>query len=386
MLMNWSWLRTQLLAWYTQHGRDLPWRQTSDPYPILVSEFMLQQTQVLTVIPYYQKWLQTLPTIQDCAEAKSQEIFKLWEGLGYYRRATYLHQTCQIIVHDYAGKIPQDLKTLITFPGIGHTTAGGILSHAFNLPVAILDGNVKRVLSRLFALTTPPNRNEKQLWHYSQELLDPDQPRRFNQALMDMGATVCLPKAPPCGRCPWQNGCMSYATQQQHSLPVREPTQEIPHRTIGVGVIWNAQGQVLIDQRPSTGLLANLWEFPGGKVEPGESIPECIKREIQEELGIEVQVGEHLITVNHRYTHLRVTLVVHHCRYESGTPELRGCQAYAWVALSDLHHYPFPQANHRIIQVLTTQPPPTWLGGRVQSEGAMRPAGVILTREDLRLL
>jgi A/G-specific adenine glycosylase len=264
------------------------------------------------------------------------------------------------------------LKILMTLPGIGRTTAGGILSHAFNLPTPILDGNVQRVLSRLFALTTPPHRNQKQLWHYSQRLLDPVAPGRFNQALMDVGAGVCLPKDPQCGRCPWQNGCMSAQSQQQHDLPVREPGKEIPHRTIGVGVIWNAQGQVLIDQRPSTGLLANLWEFPGGKVEPGESIPDCIRREIDEELGIDIQVGEHLITVNHRYTHLRVTLVVHHCFYRRGTPQLRGCQAYAWVALPDLCRYPFPQANQKIIQALQARPiPPDPLergGGRVQSK------------------
>ncbi|MEN9215802.1 MAG: A/G-specific adenine glycosylase [Gloeomargarita sp. HHBFW_bins_162] len=359
--MNTQWFRTQLLAWYAQYGRDLPWRKTHDPYAILVSEFMLQQTQVTTVIPYYQTWLQTLPTIQHCAEAKLPDIFKLWEGLGYYRRAEYLHQTCQIIQRDYAGTIPQELDVLITFPGIGRTTAGGILSHAFNVPVPILDGNVKRVLSRLFALTTPPNRNTKQLWDYSEQLLSPDEPRLFNQALMDVGAIICLPKVPRCERCPWQNGCISHQTHQTHLLPMSEPSKDIPHRLIGVGVIWNPQGQILIDQRPKTGLLANLWEFPGGKVEPGESIPDCIRREIYEELGIEIYVQEHLVTVNHRYSHLQVTLVVHHCQYKSGTPELRGCQAYAWVGLADLSNYPFPKANQKIIRALQTSSPPSWL-------------------------
>ena len=369
--MDWPWFRTQLLRWYRVHGRDLPWRRTRDPYAILVSEFMLQQTQVSTVMPYYQRWLRQLPTLDACAQAPPQEIFKLWEGLGYYRRATYLHQTCQIIVRDYGGQIPQQLSVLMRLPGIGRTTAGGILSHAFNLPTPILDGNVQRVLSRLLALTAPPRRNQKWLWHYSQMLLDPHRPGEFNQALLDLGATVCLPKDPQCGRCPWQNGCMSAQSQQQHAIPVREPAKEIPHRTIGVGVIWNAQGQVLIDQRPSTGLLANLWEFPGGKVEPGESVPECIRREIAEELGLAVQVGEHLLTVNHRYTHLRVTLVVHHAFYQGGTPQLRGCQAYAWVTVPELAHYPFPQANQKIIQVLQRGAippwPREWAAGRVQS-------------------
>ncbi len=359
--MNWSQLRTQLLDWYAQFGRDLPWRHTADPYAILVSEFMLQQTQVVTVIPYYRKWLETLPTLQDCAQATLPEIYKLWEGLGYYRRAEYLHRTCQIIVEHYAGTVPQELAILIQLPGIGRTTAGGILSHAFNLPFPILDGNVQRVLSRFFALTTPPRRNTQQLWQYSEQLLSPEQPGRFNQALMDLGAGVCLPQSPQCDRCPWQNECIGYRTHQGHLLPMSEPSQAIPHRTIGAGVIWNAQKQILIDQRPRTGLLANLWEFPGGKVEPGESIPECIQREIHEELGIEIEVAEHLITVQHRYIHLRVTLVVHHCRYRGGTPELRGCQAYAWVGLDDLPNYPFPKANQKIIRALQTSSPPSWL-------------------------
>ena len=351
-LTDWQWFRTQLLNWYAVHGRDLPWRCTRDPYAILVSEFMLQQTQVATVIPYYHRWLERWPTLADCAQAQRQDIFKLWEGLGYYRRAAYLHQTCQIIMREYGGQIPQDVTVLTRLPGIGRTTAGGILSHGFNLPTPILDGNVQRVLSRVLALTTPPRRNQKVLWDYAQRLLDPVEPGRFNQALLDLGATVCLPQNPQCGRCPWQERCRGAQTHQQQNLPVREPAKAIPHYIIGVGVIWNAQGQVLIDQRPSTGLLANLWEFPGGKVEPGESVPDAIRREIAEELGLTVRVGAHLMTVNHRYTHMRVTLVVHHAFYQGGTPQLRGCQAYAWVEVADLGRYPFPRANHRIIRAL----------------------------------
>ncbi|MCS6782256.1 MAG: A/G-specific adenine glycosylase [Gloeomargarita sp. SKYG98] len=350
--MDVCWYRQQLLRWYVHHGRALPWRDNPTPYRVLVSEFMLQQTQVNTVIPYYQRWMATLPTLADCAQAQRQDILKLWEGLGYYRRAEYLHQTCQVILRDYGGQVPQDFAALVQLPGIGRTTAGGILSHAFNLPYPICDGNVQRVLSRLFALEIPPRRNQKQLWTLATQLLDPENPRDFNQALMDLGATVCLPQKPQCLQCPWQPRCQAFHTQQQEVLPMREAGKPIPHRTIGVAVIWNDQGQVLIDQRPPTGLLANLWEFPGGKVEPGETVEACIRREIQEELGLDIEVGPHLVTVEHAYTHLRVTLVVHHCRYGGGTPQLRACQAIAWVYPHELERYPFPQANRRIIHVL----------------------------------
>ncbi|MEN9249367.1 MAG: A/G-specific adenine glycosylase [Gloeomargarita sp. GXS_bins_116] len=361
--MDVCWYRRQLLHWYRHHGRVLPWRQNPTPYGVLVSEFMLQQTQVRTVIPYYRRWLAHLPTLADCAQASPHQILKLWEGLGYYRRATYLHQTCQIIQRDYRGEVPSDLALLLRLPGIGRTTAGGILSHAFNRPYPIGDGNVQRILSRVFALRTPPRRHSQNLWALSAQLLDPDNPRDFNQALMDLGATVCLPRKPKCHCCPWQARCQAFLTQQQEVLPMREETQAIPHRTIGVAVIWNDQGQVLIDQRPPTGLLANLWEFPGGKVESGETVEDCIRREIREELGLEIEVGPHLVTVDHAYSHLRVTLVVHQCRYRGGVPQLRACQAIAWVYPQELDRYPFPQANRRIIQTLLEK-----CSGQVESE------------------
>jgi A/G-specific adenine glycosylase len=345
-------LRNSLLEWYEVAGRDLPWRQTHDPYAIWLSETMLQQTQVKTVIPYYEKWLQQFPTVYDLASASQQEILKAWQGLGYYARARNLHIAARKIVEQHGGQFPTRLEDAIALPGIGRTTAGGILSAAFNQAVPILDGNVKRVLARLIALRKPPNRAIKQLWELSESLLDADHPRDFNQALMDLGATICNPKYPNCAECPWAVHCQANQLNLQTQLPMTESRKPLPHKIIGVAVIWNKDKQVLIDRRRQEGLLGGLWEFPGGKIEPGETIEECIKREILEELDIEIEVGDRLIQVNHAYSHFRVTLNVHHCLYLRGEPKPIECDEIRWVTLDEIEQYPFPKANEKIISAL----------------------------------
>ena len=350
-------LRHALLTWYHTHGRDLPWRRNRDPYAIWVSEIMLQQTQVKTVLPYYDRWLAHLPAIADLARADQQTILKLWQGLGYYARARNLHKAAQVIISHHQGTFPRDLATVLTLPGIGRTTAGGILSAAFNQPVPILDGNVKRVLSRLVALPVPPQRAIAHLWNLSTALLDPDQPRDFNQALMDLGATLCLPRQPDCDRCPWQPHCQAHTLGTQTQLPMTEPRNPLPRKTIGVAVIWNDAGEILIDRRKQEGLLGGLWEFPGGKVEPGETIEACIQREIREELGIEISVGDRLIVVEHTYSHFHVSLNVHHCQYVSGDPQPIECDEVRWVSLADIDQFPFPKANVQIITALRSLPP-----------------------------
>jgi len=348
-------LQQSLREWYQTQGRDLPWRQTTDPYRIWVSEIMLQQTQVKTVIPYYYRWLETFPDISTLAESSLQTLLKQWEGLGYYARARNLYRAAQIIVNDYNGIFPQQLADVLSLPGIGRTTAGGILSAAFNEPLSILDGNVKRVLARLIALDTPPKKAINQLWELSDQLLDQNHPRDYNQALMDLGATLCTPKQPSCLLCPWREFCQAFQYNLQTEIPMRTPSSPLPHKQIGVAVIWNQQGEILIDRRLQEGLLGGLWEFPGGKIEEQETIPACIEREIKEELGITVEVGDHLITINHAYTHFRVTLHVHHCRYLSGDPQPIECDEIRWVKPDQLAEFPFPKANTRIIQAITSQ-------------------------------
>lgn len=346
-------LRKALLAWYGECGRDLPWRHSRNPYYVWISEIMLQQTQVKTVIPYYTRWLQQFPTVEVLAIANQQQVLKAWQGLGYYARARNLHRAAQTIVQQHGGVFPSDLAAALALPGIGRTTAGGILSAAFDLPVPILDGNVKRVLARLLALSVPPNRALAKLWQLSSALLDEHRPRDFNQALMDLGATVCMPKNPDCLRCPWNKSCQSYLLNMQNERPISESRAPLPHKMIGVAVIWDSERQkILIDRRRQEGLLGGLWEFPGGKIEPGETVEECIAREIQEELGIVVEVGDRLITIDHAYSHFRVTLNVHHCYHISGDPQPLECDEVRWVTLNEIDQYPFPKANVQIIEAL----------------------------------
>ncbi|WP_443029251.1 A/G-specific adenine glycosylase [Spirulina sp. CS-785/01] len=345
-------MRSTLQDWYQQQGRKLPWRNHPHPYPIWVSEIMLQQTQVKTVIPYYYRWLEAFPTVEKLAQADQQQVLKVWEGLGYYARGRNLHKAAQKIMQDFGGQFPDTLAKVLTLPGIGRTTAGGILSAAFNQPVSILDGNVKRVLARLTALSVPPRQAVSQLWQLSDRLLDPEQPRDYNQAIMDLGATICTPKNPACLLCPWQQYCQAYHQGIQTQIPMRETKAPLPHKNIGVAVIRNAEDEILIDRRLDEGLLGGLWEFPGGKIEENETIEDCIKREIQEELGIAIAVEDHLITLDHAYTHFRVTLNVYNCRHLEGKPQAIECQEIRWVSLEEIDQFPFPKANSQIIDAL----------------------------------
>lgn len=345
-------LRIALLRWYQVSGRDLPWRRRIDVYQVWISEIMLQQTQVKTVIPYYERWLKCFPTLESLAEAELDQVLKQWEGLGYYSRSRHLWYSAQKIVTEFAGKFPETLEEILSLPGIGRTTAGGILSLAFNQPVSILEGNVKRVLARLIALDVPPNQVLPQLWQLSDELLDPVNPRDFNQALMDLGATLCTPKSPNCLQCPWINYCRSYSLQKQMDIPVKETPAPLPLKRIGVAVIYNDQGQILIDKRPQSGLLGGLWEFPGGKIEPEETVKDCIKREIKEELDIEIEVGEELMIIDHAYTHFKVKLYVHRCYYLSGQPKPIACDEIRWVTVEEIGQFAFPKANKVIIEAL----------------------------------
>jgi A/G-specific adenine glycosylase len=353
-----------LLSWWKHHGRKQPaqkpwmfkadgtWPMPEDslsPYGIWIAEVMLQQTQLSVVLPYWQRWMAGFPTADALATASLEQVRLQWQGLGYYSRARRLHEAAQLLLEQ---SWPGDLDGWMALPGIGRTTAGGILSSAFNAPAPILDGNVKRVLARLHAHGRPPARDQSRFWRWSEELLDPLRPRDFNQALMDLGATVCTPRRPGCDQCPWRESCAAYASGDPSGWPVVEERKPIPFQVIGIGVVINAAGEVLIDQRLEEGLLGGMWEFPGGKQEPGESIEACVARELMEELGIEVSVEDALTTVDHAYSHKKLQFVVHLCRWISGEPQPLASQQVRWVRPEQLKDYPFPAANARIIEAL----------------------------------
>ena len=362
--MQASELAHSLIVWWELSGRrdptQKPWMFTADqiwpsssqlldPYGVHVAEVMLQQTQLQVVLPYWRRWMAAFPTVEDLAKASLDQVRLLWQGLGYYSRARRLHESAQVIT---ATGWPTDLEGWIALPGIGRTTAGGILSSARNSPEPILDGNVKRVLARLQAHPRPPSRDQALFWSWSESLLDRDRPRDFNQALMDLGATVCTPRQPDCSRCPWDGHCAAYAAGDPSRWPVTDARKPLPSQVIGVGVVINAEGAVLIDQRLEEGLLGGLWEFPGGKQEPGEAIEDCIRRELREELAIEVEVGEELITVDHAYSHKKLRFVVHLCSWTSGEPQPLASQQVRWVDPDRLGDFAFPAANARIIDAL----------------------------------
>ena len=363
-------LRAQLLDWWQANGRHaIPWKlrpdgnlptggEELDPYRVFVAEVMLQQTQLQVVLPYWHRWMGRLPDLASLAKADGQTLLQLWQGLGYYSRARRLQQGARLLLerqqagHHGPDPWPRTMEGWLELPGIGRSTAGSILSSAFDLPAPLLDGNVRRVLARLMAHPRPPRQDERQFWSWSETLLDPLHPRAFNQALMDLGATVCLPRRPLCPVCPWQETCAAYASADPGQFPVKEPSRAAPFQVIGVGVVFDPSGRVLIDQRLEEGLLGGLWEFPGGKQEPQEPIAETIRRELREELAIDAEVGEELVTVDHAYSHKRLRFVVHLCRWRSGEPQPLASQQVRWVEPEELLAYPFPAANARIIAAL----------------------------------
>jgi A/G-specific adenine glycosylase len=351
-------IQSRLLAWAEKHLRELPWRREQDPYRIWVSEIMLQQTRVETVIPYYVEWMARFPTVEALAQAELGEALKSWEGLGYYARCRNLHRAAQVIVDRHGGRLPDNRTDLIALPGIGPYTVGAILSLAFGQDAAVLDGNVRRVFSRLFVIDDDPReaKNRDALWALAERLVPPGMAGRFNEALMDLGATVCTPKRPRCGWCPLGEVCQAYALGDPEGYPPPVRRAPTPHYSVAAGVIWR-DGHLLIAQRPVEGLLGGLWEFPGGKQEAGETLSECLKRELCEELDIRVEVDRQLTVVRHAYTHFRVTVHAFECRYLSaGDPKAIGVDDWRWVKLADLDAFPFPVVDRKIIAALRGSP------------------------------
>ncbi len=348
-----SLIAEHLLDWYAAHARALPWRGHADPYAVWVSEIMLQQTRVEAVIPYFNRWMERFPTLADLAAAPQQAVLAAWEGLGYYSRARNLHRAAQVVLREHGGQLPGDAAALQRLPGIGRYTAGAIASMAFGQDAPALDGNIRRVLARLFNLTLPARspQGEAQLWAWAAEHLPPGSAGDFNQALMDLGSMLCTPRTPACADCPLQALCQAHALGVQEQRPVLAPKKATPHYTVTAAVI-EREGLLLLAQRRQEDLLGGLWEFPGGKVKEGEDLPACLRREIREELGAEVSVGQALGVYRHAYTHFRITLHAFRCRLVSGEPTPLQAADLRWVRPADLPTYPMGKVDRQIAQVL----------------------------------
>ncbi len=340
-------IQKKLLQWYKKNGRKLPWRRTGNPYAIWVSEIMLQQTQVSTVIPYYLRFLKAFPTVRHLAKADLSKVLKVWEGLGYYSRARNLHRASQIVSNHFKGKIPDNPMDLHTLPGIGRYTAGAILSIAFNKEAPILDGNVRRVLSRLFAIPghSVRGKTEARLWHLSESLIPKGHASSFNQGLMDLGAMTCTPKGPLCSQCPLRNLCQGKAAGEPERFPTKAPRKKIPHIE-AISAVIRQNEKVFLQQRPPKGLLGGLWEFPNWPIEGKRDLKEYLKYKVKSEIGLNVKSGEPIGSFQQTFSHFKLTLQVFHCR------PLKGKARGKWVFLKSLSLLPMSRIHRRIANTL----------------------------------
>lgn len=347
-------LQAHLLAWYARLRRKLPWRESRDPYAIWVSEIMLHQTQVKTVLPYYRKFLKRFPSLRVLATSPLEAVLKIWQGMGYYARARHLHQAARVILSKHGEKLPEDFQSLTKLPGVGEYTAGAILSIAFGKPYPALDGNVKRVLARLFALEGDPGRAAalKHLRELARGLLPRDRPGDFNQALMELGALVCRPKDPACPSCPLKNLCGAKRLGHQNQIP--PPLRRTPPKEVEVVSLFLTRGtKILLVQNPKEGLFGGLWGLPGGDRRPGRGLTLSLQEALKERLGVSAKGLRKVANASATLTHRRISFHIFRATDLLGTPRPQAYQACRWLKISQLSDLPLPKAQRRVLaQVL----------------------------------
>lgn len=344
---------TALLAWYQVHKRPMPWRESRDPYHIWLSEVMLQQTQVATVIPYYKRFLDRFPCIEDIAHADDDDVLKLWEGLGYYRRCHHFLEAVRIVCRNHQGRVPDDPDLFSKLPGVGAYTTAAVMSIAFGQALPVVDGNVVRVIARYDCIEEDSSKNatRKRIHTRMGHLIPNHMPGDFNQAVMELGATICLPKNPLCKECPVSDGCCAFKADTVICYPNVPKKNPIPEFQVGLAVIVRDR-HFLIQKRPSNGHLAGMWEFPGGKALNGESVEDALQRKCLEELGMNVRIVEKIARVSHVYSHFRIYLSVYICQAHVQDIKPLKNQPLMWITSDDLDTYPFPAANHKFFASL----------------------------------
>ncbi|MFH1102469.1 MAG: A/G-specific adenine glycosylase [Pseudomonadota bacterium] len=341
------------MKWYGRFHRDLPWRNTGDPYAIWVSEVMLQQTQVKTVLRYFSKFLNAFPDVRSLSRAELQHVLKEWEGLGYYARARHLHQASKRVIEEHQGQVPADPEDFSKLPGVGPYISAAVLSIAFDMPFAVIDGNVKRVLSRLFLMDMPVNSASSYPVYEATatRLLDPGNPGLFNQAVMELGALICKPKKPNCRICPLESRCKAFLFGKVAVYPKRMMKKKTPLYRIAIGIVVK-KGRILITRRQSEGFLGGLWEFPGGKIRTNETPQSACVREIKEEVGLCVEIDRHLTRVKHAYSHFKIEADVFICRHLYGRVYRKSAEDHRWITVDEIDRYPFPGANRKFLPFL----------------------------------
>ena len=342
-------IATVLVRWFKPNARPLPWRVDADPYHVWISEIMLQQTRVEAVKPYYERWMEIYPDIHSVASASLQEVLMLWEGLGYYSRARNIKKAAELICIRHADMLPEEMDDLMQLPGIGRSTAGAIASIAYNKDVPVLDGNVKRVVARIFNFNEPVNvsKHEKELWRLTEQLLPHGNAGIFNQAVMELGETICLPKNPHCIDCPIRTNCQADKAGVQGQLPIRLVKANIPLYIV-VAAVLEEKGRILITQRPPEKLLGGLWEFPGGKVEDEESLQQALQREILEELKIKININDEIGIYRHAYTHFKVIVHAFLCNRRSGRIYATEAPQVAWIRPGQFDDFPMGKVDRMI--------------------------------------
>jgi A/G-specific adenine glycosylase len=348
-------IRHSLLRWYDAHRRALPWRPANgaapDPYRVWLSEVMLQQTRVETVKPYFERWLERFPTLGSLAEAPLDEVLKAWEGLGYYSRARNLHRAAREVAERYGGRVPDEPEAFRALPGVGRYTAGAVMSIAFGREEPVVDGNVRRVFARL---TDDPSPTDGALWRLADTLVGGERPGDLNQALMELGATVCTPRSPRCTACPVREHCAAQAAGTQEQRPARKAARPLPHEEVATAVLEHA-GRLLLVRRPVDARLGGMWEFPGTVRRPRESVAAAAERGLREGLDLEARAGEEVGVVEHGFSHLRVTHHAVRCTLVGGEPRALAWDGWAWVTPAELESYALPVAQKKIARLCTVQ-------------------------------
>ena len=371
-------IAADLLEWFRSRERDIPWRRETDPYRIWVCEVMAQQTRIQTVRERLPAFFDAYPTLEALAASDPDELLRAWEGLGYYARARNLRRAARDLVErsgrpDGAGRatLPTTAAALRKLPGVGPYTAGALASIAFGRPEPAVDGNARRVLSRLFDIERPtaPVLDEaaRALIAVADALGEAgtgtgtgrvtgaasrSRAGEVNQAIMDLGGAICTPRSPACGDCPLSDHCLAFARGTVAERPPRGAPRTLPHHDIAVALVWRSDGRLLIQRRPPEGLLGGLWEFPGGKVEAGEDVEDAAVRETFEETGLEIRIRQPAGRVDHAYSHFRITLHAFHAYVVGGELRADGPEPRAWIEPGELTEYAFPTANRRIIEGL----------------------------------
>ncbi|HEV2147084.1 MAG TPA: A/G-specific adenine glycosylase [Longimicrobiaceae bacterium] len=346
-------VRERLLAWYDAHRRDLPWRaalgEAPDPYRVWLSEVMLQQTRVETVRPYFARWLERFPTLDALAAAPLDDVLKQWEGLGYYSRARNFHRAVREVAERYGGSVPGDAEAFRALPGVGRYTAGAVMSIAFGREAPLVDGNVRRLFARW---TDAPEPEEAELWALAEALVPGERPGDLNQAVMELGATVCVPRTPRCGACPVRETCRAFAHGTQDERPLPKRAKPVPHEDTASAVVEH-EGRLLLVRRPADARLGGLWAFPWAVRRPGETAHAAAERAVRDGLEMEVRAGEEIGRVAHAFTHVRATYHAISCEWTGGAPRALQYDAWAWATPSELDGYALPVAQRKIAALAT---------------------------------